>query len=75
MMAGEDRKEPLLTSIGGPGHRGSQEGISALRTEKVLYVIRALAKCWIIQTDELLLDDGRLARVALGGEHLKSFST
>ena len=51
-----------------------QERIATLRAEEVLFMVRAFAKLGIIQRDETLVDDRRLAVVALGREQLLQVS-
>ena len=52
-----------------------QERVAALGAEEVLLVIRPLPQLWIVECNEALVDDRRLAVIAFGGELLvdKSF--
>jgi hypothetical protein len=55
----------------GSGERRRQERVAAFCAEEMLLVVSALpAKLWIIQRDETLLHDGRLAAVAPRGKVL-----
>lgn len=53
------------------GHRGREERVAALRAEEMLLVVRALPKRRIVQRDEALVDDRRLALIAPRREALK----
>jgi len=55
------------------GSRRIKERVTTFRTEKVLSMISPLSKSGIIKTDELLIDDGRLAGVASRCERLFFF--
>ena len=59
--------------IGGKSTRRRKERISTFSAEKVLCMIRPLAKRRIVETDKLFLDNGGLARVTFGSKVL--FST
>ena len=54
--------------------RGWEERISALGAEEVLLVVRPLPQLGIVERDEALVDDRRLAMVALGCELLEDKS-
>lgn len=50
--------------------RRREEWVAALGAEEVLLVVRAFPECWVIECDEPLVDDGRLAGIALRSECL-----
>lgn len=50
----------------------SEEWISTLGTEKVLFVIRALPQLWIVQSYEAFVHNGCLAMIAPWRETLRS---
>lgn len=50
--------------------RRREEWVAALCTEEVLFVVCPFPKCWVIECDEPLVDDGRLAGIALRSECL-----
>lgn len=50
--------------------RRREEWVAALCTEEVLFVVCPFPECWVIECDEPLVDDGRLAGIALRSECL-----
>ena len=47
------------------GLGGREERIAAFGAEEMLFVVRPLSKCWVVECDEAFVDDGCLARITL----------
>lgn len=50
--------------------RRREEWVAALGAEEVLFVVCAFPECGVVERDEPLVDDGRLAGIALRSECL-----